>query len=355
VGLGAIVVVGAKSEPFIQAGTPARGNDPNPMGEPLGCCEILGRSTVERTIERLTSIEVDVISVLVDADLSFQTPTLRGSFANVSFQVVDDLDSAIAQKLREYSVNGVQRSFVHSAETFTEADLLDLFYFHREARQTATRAYDREGALALWVVDCALPIKPEVVKVLSDAGRHGSSYFVREYARRLAHPRDLRGIAADMLQGGCEKGATGREIRPGVWIDEGAKVHRRARIVGPAYIGCGSKVRADTLITRCASIERQCCVDYGTVIEDSSLLPNTHVGIWLDVCHAVAKGNKLFSVSRDVGIEISDPSVMRFTIPVLNADAGLSDWSEARMNAAGAEREFLTQPTWQLGANLIQE
>jgi NDP-sugar pyrophosphorylase family protein len=249
----------------------------------------------------------------------------------------------------------VQRSFVQCAETYTETDLLDLFYFHREARQIATRAFDRQGALAMWVVDCGTSAESGVVTVLREAGRNDASYFVGGYVHRLTHPRDLREIAVDMLHRRCEKAITGKEIRPGVWIDEGARVHGRARIVGPAYIGCGSKVRADTLITRSSSLERDCCVDYGTVIEDSSVLPHTHVGIWLDVCHAVADGNRLFSLKRDVAIEILDPSVMRSTVAVVTADAGGTEWNEARMMAADFEREYLTQSTLQWDANLIQE
>jgi NDP-sugar pyrophosphorylase family protein len=103
----------------------------------------------------------------------------------------------------------------------------------------------------------------------------------------------------------------GVEVKPGIWVDEGAEIHRRARIVAPAYIGRASKVSEDTLITRCSSIERDCYVDYGTVIEDSSILPNTHIGIWLDVCHAVASGNKLLSLGRNVTLEVSDRSIMR--------------------------------------------
>jgi anti-sigma B factor antagonist len=64
-------------------------------------------------------------------------------------------------------------------------------------------------------------------------------------------------------------------------------------------------------VTRFSSIERDCCVDCGTVVEDSSILANTNVGIWLDVCHAVVSGNKLLSLGRDVAVEIFDASLMR--------------------------------------------
>ena len=40
---------------------------------------------------------------------------------------------------------------------------------------------------------------------------------------------------------------SGVEVRAGIWIEDGADVHRRARIVAPAYIGSGSKVREDII------------------------------------------------------------------------------------------------------------
>ncbi|MGB7133004.1 MAG: hypothetical protein WBD59_19485, partial [Candidatus Sulfotelmatobacter sp.] len=52
-----------------------------------------------------------------------------------------------------------------------------------------------------------------------------------------------------------------------------------------------------------------------TVVENSSILQNTEIGICLDVCHAIANGNKLLSLDRDVVIEISDPAVMRSNGP----------------------------------------
>jgi UDP-3-O-[3-hydroxymyristoyl] glucosamine N-acyltransferase len=62
----------------------------------------------------------------------------------------------------------------------------------------------------------------------------------------------------------------GREIKPRVWVDDGAQLHRRARVVAPAYIGRASSVREDTLITRFSNVESFCEVDYGTAIEDDS-------------------------------------------------------------------------------------
>jgi hypothetical protein len=112
-------------------------------------------------------------------------------------------------------------------------------------------------------------------------------------------------------------------------------------------------VQEDTLITRCTSIEKNCCVDCGTVIENSSILANTHIGIWLDVCHAVASGKKFVSLGHDVVVEISDPSIMRSS-----SDAKKSvDFSRpyaAQQIVATIQQEQPPSPEMVLGANLIQ-
>jgi NDP-sugar pyrophosphorylase family protein len=114
----------------------------------------------------------------------------------------------------------------------------------------------------------------------------------------------------------------GREIKPGVWVDEGAQIHGRARIMAPAYLGCGSTIREDTLVTRSSNIESFSCIDYGTVIEDSSILTNTYVGIWLDVCQAVVRENQLFNLAHNVALEIADPSLIRTNVAVPKAPGG---------------------------------
>jgi hypothetical protein len=52
------------------------------------------------------------------------------------------------------------------------------------------------------------------------------------------------------------------------------------------------------------------------VIEDSSILTNTYVGIWLDMCHAVVQGNQLLNLAHNVSLEIADPSLIRANMAV---------------------------------------
>jgi carbonic anhydrase/acetyltransferase-like protein (isoleucine patch superfamily) len=305
VGLGAIVVTEERSE----IGALSVPEASSLLSDPLGYVDVLGRSTVERMIERFVLADVDVVTVIQRQNGSYPKANFT-AFENVEFQVVVDTDAMVQQKLADYARSGIEHSFLVTETLYAETDLLDLFYFHREARQLATRAVDREGPLDLWVLDCAKSQDADLKNLRAQGKSTGNSYFIREYVNRLRQPADLRRFASDLLRGRCSTRPPGREVKRGIWIEDGAEVHRRARIVAPAYIGCRSKVMEDTLITRLSNVEKDCCVDYGSVVENSSILPNTEIGICLDVCHAIANGNKLLSLDRNVVIEISDPSVM---------------------------------------------
>ncbi|MGA8540291.1 MAG: hypothetical protein WB566_12385 [Terriglobales bacterium] len=323
--------------------------------EPLACVDVVGKSVLERTVERLLRAGVEIVTVLASASAFNRLAPFRTGFGKVMVRAVNDLRSAIDQQLSEYSQSGIEHAFVNSANAYAETDLLDLFYFHREAKQTITRTFDREGALALSVVDCARAQQLPVGDSLSDGARNSPSYFIREYVIRLSHPRDLRQLGEDILRGRCERGPCGEKVRPGIWIADGAEVDRRARVVAPAYIGAGSKVLADTLITRFSVIERGCYIDCGSVIEDSSILPGTRVGIWLDVCHAIVEGSRILSLPRDVMIEISDPTIIRSLVPIRRASSEIYVHAEKRAAFVGSRECFPAPDMWQLGVNPIQE
>ena len=361
-GLGAIVVIGAEFERKPSTPTPASESEAE-LAASLPCIDVLGRSMIERTVERFIRAGVETVSVLVPAEMIHAVQPFSTFFENVTVQLVADVSKAVIRHCQEFSRGGIEHAFIISASLYTETDLLDLFYFHREARQTATRAHGPDGALDLWVVDCAKAYHAVLEDLLEEAQGSAASYIVRDYINHLSHPLDLRRLVTDSLRGRCAMRPSGTELKPGIWVDEGAEIHRKARIVAPAYIGRDSKVMEDTLITRCSNIERGCCVDYGTVIENSSLLANTHVGIWLDVCHAVVSGSKLMSLGRNVTLEIADRSILR-SAGVAREDVkdNISHWNYgAQKEISGLkqpEAELQKQPqtpkAWQFGANLIQ-
>jgi len=113
------------------------------------------------------------------------------------------------------------------------------------------------------------------------------------------------------LNGRCSLRPLGFEVRPGVWMAEGAEVENEARIVAPAYVGKDVTVSRQCLITRGSNIERDSLVDYGTVIEDTTILPNTYVGIGLDVSHSIVDGDTLLNLQHEVMLRVEDAAVMR--------------------------------------------
>ncbi|MGD0986999.1 MAG: hypothetical protein ABR874_04255 [Candidatus Sulfotelmatobacter sp.] len=350
-GLGAILALGNEQEAGWDAAQ--AGGQEVRFAQSLACVDVLGRSVIERTIENLRGAAVDVVDVLVPSAVSNAFPSLAGKYSNVKVEFVSDVSIAINATLKKQAQEGIGSSFVVSGNTYAETDLLDFFYFHREAKRSATRAFDDEGPLGMWVVDCENVPYFDLEKPVTNSNQEGAAYFIAGYVRRLSHPRDLRALTLDAFRGICSIRPSGEEVRPGIWVAEDAEVDRRARIVAPAYIGCRSRVCEDTLVTRCSSIEKDCYVDYGTVIEDSSILANTRLGIWLDLRHALASGNRLLSLKHDVLLEISDPSVMRFN-GALPKEAAFSPRQERQPAPAPQPERTAAAETWQLGANLIQ-
>lgn len=323
-------------------------------GQPLACLEVLGRTMVERTVQQFFQADVEVVTLLAPVALSHSLPSCRERNRALKVKLANDMPLAIGRTLNEYSRNGIDNCFVVSGNLYAETDLLDFFFFHREAMRPVSRAVDHDGPLDMWVVDTAKAMRFDGDQFSKDV----NSYLIGGYVRRLDHPADLRGLISDALVGRCAMRPSGREAKPGIWIDSGAGIDRRARIVSPAYIGRGSRVHEDALITRSSSIERNCRIDCGTVIEDSSILANTSVGIWLDLRHAIACGDKLFSLAHGVAVEISDPSLLQPMANVVHAPARgnleVIEIEEENLFPLSTQEEAPARPKWQLGANLIQ-
>ena len=50
-------------------------------------------------------------------------------------------------------------------------------------------------------------------------------------------------------------------------------------------------------------------MERGTLVNDSSILSGTYVGVCLDLAHAVVHQNRLMDIERNVGIEMADSLV----------------------------------------------
>jgi len=299
--VGAIVIVGS-NEPGSEKGAPSSAPMRGKQGS-LASVEVLGRTVLGRTIEELVGGRIDSVAVIANG--SFASAVIGEE--NVGIFAASDLWRTAAEKMRD--MKSADAVLIIQLGAYIEFDPADMVQFHREKGNSVTRAFHDQHPLDLWVIDPRRVSEQEDLSRL--CGASPSSYCVRGYVNRLESARDVRQLISDGLTARCQFRPQGFEVRPGIWMGQGAQVERGARIVAPAFIGRDSKIADQCLITRCSNVESNSHVDYGTVIEDSSILSNTYVGIGLDLSHSIVDGDSLLNLQHGVMLKISDPVVLR--------------------------------------------
>ncbi len=273
----------------------------------LATIEVLGRSILRRTIERLLRGGVGTVSVFARASEVCES---FSDFPNVEVISSDDPWHDATRAVARFTANPPNQLMVLGIGSYVELDVAAALQFHIEQGEGATRAFDAEQPLDVWIVDPQkLSGREELPAALWLV--EAAHYEVNGYVNRLETPHDLRRLITDSLTSRCDMRPHGFEVRPGVWMCEGADVKRGARLVPPVFIGCDVKISEQALITRCSNVERNSHVDFGTVVEDSTILPNSYLGIGLDLCHSIVDGNSLVNLQHGVILDIADSAVMR--------------------------------------------
>jgi NDP-sugar pyrophosphorylase family protein len=314
---GAIVIVGTNNLAEDISSGSSSGSHSSPMftDTPPECIELLGRSVLQRTIENLRGDGVEMISLVsgIDCPANVRLGSIAKQCA-VPLSSGTDVWSGAVLKAKEYCEAGAARTLLICGGLYIELDLPDLARFHESQRQEITSVHDEQGPLGAWLIESTyLTANPEAL--LEDMPFSRAGYIVPGYAHRLHDSGDLRRLAADALQSRCQFPPQGQEIQPGVWMGEKTDVHRSARLIGPAYIGAGSRIGKDCVISECSNIERDCQIDDGTTVLDSSVLENTYLGIGLQVSHSIVNGSHLQSLEHDTTVAITDAAVMRRNKP----------------------------------------
>lgn len=289
----AAVIIGDQSEPVEAPRVPSQRT-------PWPAWEALGQAPSARMAEDLKST-CDSVSVVANG--GFQTRVATSGLA-----AVDRATHAFA----EYQRQGFEAVLVVRCGAYVEVDVAEMLSFHQQEGCEVTRAFTDtdNGPLDVWLAEpTALPDHAPLLSSLFSA--RAAMFRSQKYANRLQSPRDFRRLVLDCFQGRCNLRPQGTEVKPGVWICEGAQIARSARIVAPAFIGRNVRISDECLITRASNIECNSAVDYGTVVEDTSILSNTYVGIGLDLSHSIVNGHSLLNLQHNVSLEITDPVVMR--------------------------------------------
>jgi carbonic anhydrase/acetyltransferase-like protein (isoleucine patch superfamily) len=254
---------------------------------------------------------VEAVTCLTD-DALYQDPALQNGNGPGACRPAADVWRAAEDAFSSLADEGVDHVLMLRLGAYVEFELQELLRFHEERRQNATLVCDQYGPL-----DCAVvegPRRNDAAFLLRNGLRAtrlpSEPYVTRAYVNRLENAHDLRRLAQDALLMRCEIRPNGRELKPGVWVGERARIHRSARVLAPAFVGAHAKLRAASVVTRCSAVEHHVEVDCGTVLEDTSVLPYTYVGTGLDAAHAVAGFGKICHLRRRAEVEISDPRLL---------------------------------------------
>jgi NDP-sugar pyrophosphorylase family protein len=277
------------------------------LGRPVALWDVLGKTVLDRTMERLRIFGVDRISVISEnsgrtASSGVPAPSSNQISGNSSFW--SEWDRIVS----DYLNHEMETLLLVRLGSYAEIDFSDLLSFHRESGTALTQVQHRQGALDLVVADAKKlrsgmgSFRSRLSAMLRDRGR----YEFKGYVNRLTRAADFRRLAEDALSGRCAIRPVGREIRAHVWLGAGAYLEPSATVTGPVYIGANSYVGPACMITGSSTIERQCRIDFGTVIDASCILPRTYVGMGLNVANAIAGSGNVYHLGRDVEVSIAD-------------------------------------------------
>ena len=290
--LGTIVVTGqshAKGSP-----SPRGTTNYTSANTPIAVWDVLGQSVLQRTVNRVRNSGISLISIINNQGYSGKSQA-------------EPWERAVL----EYARMGVEKILLISLGAYSEIDFESLIRSHSESGCKVTNVSDERGPLGISVINTnALGEDTLLRSRLSALSSCSSSYEFSGYSNRLETPADYRRLVLHGLTGMCQLTPVGRQIAPGVWVGEGARISKSVRVLGPAYVGGGSRLRAGAFVAGGSSIERHCDIDCGTVIENSSVLPKTYLGPGLHVSQSVVNGSRLTHLGRNLEVDLSDTNLI---------------------------------------------
>lgn len=332
-GVGAILVVndrtscaGSSAELYPAKANAAKG--------PITCIDILGESVLDRTITRLRKAGIESITVIAGRTWS-RRPYYRG------VRIISTANRftrwpAAQQALRDQKNQGTDTVLMIGLNAYMEVNLEEALEFHHAKGTPLTQVEDENGSLDFWIVDtdwfctaatgCTLPFRYGEFPGLP------VSWRTTGYVNRLTGAGDVRQLVCDALLSRCEFKPRGTEVSPGIWVDEGARIHRHARLNAPVYIGRFVKVGQSAIVTGFSNVERHCRIGTATTVKTASILSHTILGDGLDISNSVVNGSRYVDLKRNIALDIEDSRLV--------ADAAPAMWrSPARWEYVPARRE----------------
>jgi hypothetical protein len=287
--------------------------DQTPASALLGVMDVVGKTPLQRTAERLQQYGISQISAVVETAPSpgVRNYGLPADVACVSASP-DRFWRTAESAFNDMAQSGAELVVLIRLGAYAEVDFEKLIQYHLDRQGRATQMANGSQPLEIFCIsasrrnDAASLFRTQLGRCRTEC-----PLFQHEgYLNQLADSRDLRQFAIDILTLKTQTCPAGKEVKPGVWMAPGASVEKGARVLAPAFIGSLARVRSGAVITRCSSVERHAVVDCGTVVENSTVLPFSYVGAGLDLEHSVAGMGQIVNLRRDVTVQITDPKLI---------------------------------------------
>jgi len=282
-----------------------------PADRPTALIEVLGGSLLERIIEQLNTHDVSEVVVVTDIDA--RLPQMQG----VRYVGAGEHDvwRTAERVFEDFEAVGVQGVIVARVNQYAEIDWQAVLSHHLHFRNRATRVWCENDGCAMYLISPGR--RNEVAQLMrnkfSDSRSAGVRYTVSsaEYVNLLRDCDQLRRLSKDALYGLINIVPRARQVRPGVWLGEGARLAKEVRLIAPAFVGAHARVHSGAVITRDSVIEHHTTVDCDTVVEDSWVQPFTALGAGIDVSKALLDGQRLYHLGRKVGFHTEDSKLLR--------------------------------------------
>jgi NDP-sugar pyrophosphorylase family protein len=280
--------------------------------EPVALLEILGEPILHRIVEVLRRAEVAPIYLVVDQKFRDHevVRSLRRERVEVLSGPAENLPSLVERAVQRCSDHGIENVLLLEPSAYAEIDVHALASAHTSSSQPITLAYNESVALPIAMVSSSEPdLAGTLVRRKLAFSQPMARFQHTGYTNRLRTAQDLHRLAQDALQHRCRIRPNGDEVRAGVWVAKTAYVHSAAQVIAPAYVGPNTRLRSGAMLADCSTVERDCIIERGTTVKNSSILGGTYIGVCLDVSNTVVNQSKLVDIRRNVGLEISDTMV----------------------------------------------
>ena len=296
-------------------------------GVPFSLLPVLGKPLLHRFADRLKKAGVDSIAVLNTGECS--SPLIEDARrSDVKWKDVPAQQAwrEAEEQFDEFVHSGADLVLLVRLGPYAEVEIDPLIQFHLDQRSHVTQVAKEDGALDFFVLsssrrnDAAFLLRNKLAKMRVAA----KPFMTHGYVNPLETASDFRRLVLDSFLLKTSVQPAGEQVRPGIWIGTGARVHRTVRLVAPCYVGAYSKVRKGALITRGTSLEHHSIVDCGSVVEASTLLPLSYLGAGLDLTHSIVGNKRIVSVKYGAELEVEDQSLVS-AVPSTSALRTLQD------------------------------